>query len=242
MIALDQNLGVEAFNIAVGSVRSDLVLILDDDARVEPRALREAVERMMDRPDLTAVTFLPRHPRTGRAEWSFGERDDIAQWTSDRWPVMGCANLVRQADWIACGGYEPSFFLYRNDTDLALKLLAMGRGVHFDSSWIALHDTPAGAGSGKSVRWHHLATRNWMWVCRRHGRGVSRVGAVASGWLWSHRLAGVSAPRQWATLRGAVSGLLSRAPEVPGGIEPDGSHLARLVSLRLSARKHRRLL
>lgn len=244
-IALDQNLGVEAFNIAVGSVRSELVLILDDDARVERRALRDAVERMTARPELGAVAFLPRHPGTGRAEWSFGERDDAAHWTSDRWPVMGCANLVRQSDWIAAGGYEPSFFLYRNDTDLALKLLAMGRCVHFDSTWIALHDTPAGAGSRKSVRWHHLATRNWMWVCRRHGRGLSGAGAMAAGLVWSHKLAGPSITRQAATLRGAVTGLLSRAPGLSlraHGIAPDGSHLAQLVSLRLNARKHRRLL
>lgn len=242
VIAMDSNLGVDAFNVAVGTCEGELVLVLDDDATVVPRALREAVARMMSRPELGAVAFLPRHPRTGQAEWSFGERDDVGRWTSDAWPVMGCANLVRRRDWVAAGGYEREFFLYRNDTDLALKLLAMGRGVHFDSTWVAMHDTTAGAGAKKSANWHRLATRNWVWVCRRHGRGVGRVVAAAAGWAWAHRLAGVSVLRQWATLRGGVEGVVRRAPGLAAGVgEPDGSQLSRLLALRGGARRHKRV-
>lgn len=241
VIAMDSNLGVDAFNVAVGMCESELVLVLDDDATVVPRAMREAVARMMSRPDLGAVAFLPRHPRTGQAEWSFGERDDVGRWTSDAWPVMGCANLVRRRDWVAAGGYEREFFLYRNDTDLALKLLSIGRGVHFDSTWVAMHDTAAGAGARKSASWHRLATRNWVWVCRRHGRGVGRVVAAAAGWAWAHRLAGVSVLRQWATLRGGIEGTVRSAPGLAAGVgEPDGSQLARLLALRGDARRHKR--
>lgn len=240
VMAMDTNLGVEAFNLAVGACESDLVLVLDDDATVVPRALRSAVECLEARPELGAVAFLPRHPRTGRAEWSFGERDDVGRWTSDAWPVMGCANLVRRRDWAAAGGYEQEFFLYRNDTDLALKMLAMRRGVYFDSTWVALHDTAAGAGSRKSARWHRMATRNWVWVCRRHGRGAARVGAAAAGWVWAHALAGLSPARQWATLRGGVEGVVSAPPPLNAAVAPDGSHLAGLLALRRGAKRHRR--
>lgn len=241
VIALDSNMGVRAFNLAVESIERELVLVLDDDATVVPRALAGAVELLASRPDLAAVSFLPRHPRTGQAEWAFGERDDRGRFTSDRWPVMGCANLVRRSDWIAAGGYEPEFFLYRNDTDLALKLLAMGRGVRFDSTWIALHDTAAGAGGRKNARWHRTATRNWVWMCRRHGAGIRGVLAAGAGWAWAHRLAGLSIGRQWSTLRGAAEGALRRAPSLPVPIEPDGSGLSQLLELQLGARAHRRL-
>jgi len=241
VMALDENRGVDAFNLAVAGCESDLVLVLDDDARVASRALRGAVDLLAGRDDLAAVTFLPRHPRTGRAEWPFGERDDAGRWTSDAWPVMGCANLVRRADWIAAGGYERAFFLYRNDTDLALKLLAMGRGVHFDSTWVALHDTAAGSGAKKSAKWHRMATRNWVWVCRRHGRGVRAVGAAGAGWAWAHVLAGLSLTRQWSTLVGGMEGLLQSAPRVALAEAPDGTHLARLLEVRRGARRHKRV-
>ena len=240
LIALKQNAGVAAFNRAVEACAGDVVLVLDDDARVERRALAEAMKLLEERKDLAAVTFLPRHPRTGRAEWPFGERDDVGRWTSDEWPVMGCANLVRRADWLAAGGYEERFFLYRNDTDLAMKLLSMGRGVHFDSTWIALHDTAAGAGSRKSTRWHRMATRNWMWVCRRHGRGVQAATAAMMGWAWAHVLAGLSPSRQWATVRGGLEGVTGQAPALPEKVGADGSALRALIALRRGARRHRR--
>src|SRR5690606_34605702 len=86
----------------------------------------------------------------------------------DDWPVMGCGNLVRRSAWQAVGGYEESFFLYRNDVDLALKLLAAGGkggGVWFDPTWVVWHDSPAAAPNRrKSLRWFELATRNWIWL------------------------------------------------------------------------------
>lgn len=234
LLALTENIGVDAFNRAVAQSQAELVLILDDDATVPPRVLRQAAAVLAQRPELAAVALHPRHPRTGRGEWPFAP--DGAT-TSDAWPVMGCANLVRRADWLAVAGYEPAFFLYRNDTDLALKLLAAGRGVHFDPSLIALHDTPMGAGQRKSIRWHRLATRNWIWMSRRHARGRTAAWAALLGWAWAHKLAGLSPSRQWATLRGGFSGIFSPPPPTPSGLgRPDGLHLARLLNLRFAAR------
>ncbi|MBX3404959.1 MAG: glycosyltransferase [Phycisphaeraceae bacterium] len=229
LIVLDQNIGVAAFNRGVAETESEFVLILDDDATVSPRALSAAASMLERRPDLAAIALHPRHPQTGRSEWPFAHESA----TSDNWPVMGCANLVRRADWDAVGGYEGAFFLYRNDTDLALKLLAAGRGVHFDPSLVALHDTPAGAGGRKSTRWHTLATRNWVWLARRHARGSLALAAALLGWAWAHRLAGLSPSRQWASLRGGFSGLFSPPPPLPQGLDrPDGTHLLRLLNLR----------
>lgn len=231
---LESNAGVEAFNVGARGADGELLLILDDDARPDPEALAAAAALLGRRPDLAAVTLHPRHPATGASEWPFAA---AAGQGDDRWPVMGCANLVRRADWEQVGGYDGGFFLYRNDTDLALRLLAAGRGVHFNPEWTVWHDSPAA--SRKSVRWHRLATRNWLWIARRHGRGASGVLAGVAGWAWAHRLAGVSVGRQWATIRGAAEGLLRRPPAVwesTGEESGIGSGLKRLVELQFSAR------
>lgn len=264
--ALDRNTGVEAFNLGVEHIaglfarreaRLDHVLILDDDARPEPEALASAAALLDARPDLDAVTLVPRHPRAGAWEWPLARALGDAGLTTDAWPAMGCANLVRLSAWRRVGGYEPAYFLYRNDTDLALKLLAPKKapapaeagaeddappppmapvsGVHMNPAWVAWHDSPAAA--RKSDRWHRLATRNWIWTARRHARGADRVRGTLFGWLWAHKLAGLSLPRHVATLRGAIEGLTSSAPGLPEGVVPDGRAYGLLLAFQLAARR-----
>jgi GT2 family glycosyltransferase len=231
LVRLEENLGVEAFNRGVAASDTDVVLLLDDDARPAPGVLEQARALLARRPDLAAVTLHPRHPADDLSEWPFAERLEGA--TSDEWPVMGCANLVRRRDWDAVGGYEAAYFLYRNDTDLALKLLARGRGVHFSPAWVVHHDSPAGAGGRKSVHWHERATRNWIWTARRHGRGWTGLAGGLLGWLWAHKLAGSSTKRHAATLRGARAGWFADPPRIDP--RPDGS--AYRAMLRMLVRR-----
>jgi GT2 family glycosyltransferase len=236
------NRGVEAFNLAAarlldGPDAPDAILVLDDDARPDADALRAALDLFARRPDVGAVTFHPRHPATGRSEWPFAAL--ASPDGEDHWPVMGCANLVRAWAWRRLGGYAAEFFLYRNDTDLALSLLGAGIPVHFNPAWVVRHDSPAAR--RKSVRWHRLATRNWAWVARRHGRGGAAAAALLLGWLWSHRLAGLSARRHAATLRGVAEGLVTPPPPPPPGVNRAWSaeQVRRLVRLHVMGRRVR---
>ncbi len=234
LIALPDNRGVDAFNTAASRSTADAVLILDDDATPDDDSLIAAIDELASRPSLGAVTLHPRHPNGGRSEWPFRVPPGGGGGT-DAWPFMGCANLVRRDAWMHVGGFEPAFFLYRNDTDLALKLLASTRGVHFNPSLIVWHDSPSGPGSPKSIRWHQLATRNWIWMARRHsGMGfpahiLGFLGALL-GWLWAHKLAGFSIPRHTATLRGLWSGITTPAPTL-GTLTPDGRPWRTLLSM-----------
>lgn len=234
IISLDDNLGVEAFNRAARSSHANALLILDDDAAPAPGSLTIALQALLDQPNLAAVALHPRHPRTGESEWPFGTC------ASDSWPVMGCANLVRRSAWERVGGYEPAFFLYRNDMDLALKLLAAGYNVRFDPHLLAWHDTPAGPGNLKSPRWHELATRNWIWMARRHARGLSLAIGVLAGWLWAHKAAKLDKQRHRATLRGLVFGLASRPPlwkcDSPHTQQPPGTPWRIYLRLRILGR------
>jgi GT2 family glycosyltransferase len=227
VIALRQNVGVGAFNEGVKAATGEAVLLLDDDSWPADGVIERALDVLAHRPDVAAVSLLPVHPETKASEWPFAAGDRV----SERWPVMGCGNLVRKTAWDRVGGYEGSFFLYRNDVDLALKLLGAGHRVVFDPSLVVWHDTPAGAGGRKSRRWFHLATRNWVWLCRRHGRGWKKWKGIAAGWAWAHRLAGMSFPSHAAVLRGAWTGLVGRRAGLPRATRAGG--LGDLLRVRI---------
>src|SRR5262245_29360798 len=147
---------------------------------------------------------------------------------------MGCGNPVRTEAWRRVGGYDKDFFLYRNDCDLALKLLAAGLDVRFNPAWIVWHDSPAAA--RKSDRWLHLATRNWVWLARRHGRGRPAVLGALAGVVWASRQAGFNPLRQWRVLQGATAGLFSSAEPLPPGIEPNGAPYAEMIQLQFRSK------
>jgi len=229
-VRLERNAGVAGFNRGAELAMGDVLLILDDDARPEEGALDAALRAMERDPAIGAVPLLPRHPATRRAEWSFADRAGAC----DDWPVMGCGNLVRAAAWRMAGGYEAGYFLYRNDADLAMSLLEAGWKVHFDPGWVVWHDSPQA--KRKSLRWFETATRNWIWMCRRHGRGLSGAALAAIGWLWAHKEAGLDARAHRRAVRGAWAGVRHGPPAAPGACQGTGFAARRLLGLRLGRR------
>ncbi len=224
LLALTSNLGVAGFNKAAALASGDLLLILDDDAWPAPDALAHAIAHLHHHPACAAVALLPIHPTTHEPEWPFLTSPH------DHFPVMGCGNLVRRSAWQLVGGYEERFFLYRNDADLAMKLLDAGHGVHAEPSWVVFHDSPAA--TRKSPRWLHLATRNWCWMIRRHAQGLTRVRALALGVARALLHAGLNPARLARVLRGTLDGIFSPPPPLPAGLRPDGSAVRELLRLR----------
>lgn len=230
VLALRENTGVAGFNVGAGGASGEFLLILDDDSWPDVGVLPRAVEALRERPTLGGVALVPRHPATRASEWPF------ARVRTDACPVFGCGNLMRASAWRSVGGYEEAFFLYRNDVDLALKLLGAGMGVLMDPPWTVWHDSPAA--SRKGERWLRLATRNWAWLCRRHAPwGVTRALALGAGLLTAMRHAGASPRRLAMVLRGELEGLASAPPPVPQGVRTDGSALRTLLRARWHGRQ-----
>ncbi|MEO1584887.1 MAG: glycosyltransferase family 2 protein [Planctomycetota bacterium] len=230
VVETQDNLGVEGFNRGAQASTGDALLILDDDAWPAPGTLAGALDRLEREPGLDALMLHRRHPKTNSWEWPFD--NDIGD--ADRWPDMGSGNIVRREAWDAVGGYEAGYFLYRNDTDLALKLLAAGRTAAFARGLHVWHDSPIA--SRKTPAWIRRSTRNWVWLCKRHGGRGSGIAGIALGWLWAHRLARLSLPGHAAAVRGMIEGVAQRPPALGSGIKPDGRALRRLIALKMRYR------
>ncbi|MCB9845481.1 MAG: glycosyltransferase [Phycisphaeraceae bacterium] len=233
LVALEHNVGVAGFNRGVDHATRDIVLILDDDAWPTPGAIARSLALFQEEAGLGGLMLHRRHPGTGRFEWPFECVDEPRR----SWPDMGCANMVRAEVWRTVGGYEEAFFLYRNDTDLALKILGAGFDVAFDPELLAWHDSPAV--DRKTPRWFEWSTRNWVWMCRRHARGRTRWAGVLMGWAWAHRLAAWSPRRHLKAFKGGVAGLARSAPPLPDTVRQDETGLRRLLRLKRTLRGNR---
>lgn len=218
-----RNSGVEAFNTGASLATLPLLLVLDDDAYPAPAALGAARDALVKDRALGAIALAPHHPEHLGAEWPHARADAAS------FPMMGCGNLVRAEAWRRAGGYLGAYFLYRNDTDLALTLLALGYGVRFDPAWVVWHDSPCAA--AKSDRWLRLATRNWVWMARRHGRGAWKWLGIALGAARAFMHAGVDNSRAELVMDGLRAGLREDAPRASA--EPDGSHWRALIGLQM---------
>jgi GT2 family glycosyltransferase len=219
LIALRTNVLIEGFNIGAREATSELLLILDDDSWPQVGAVEAACEYMRKHPSTVGVMLHRKHPKTQHYEWPF-EALTLAG-VQTQWPDMGCGNFYRTRAWQAVGGYEQKYELYRNDTDIALKLLASGGDVVFCKDWLVWHDSKIA--SRKSDKWLWLSTRNWVWMAKRHAKGTLLVRGVLLGWLHAHRLAGLRPSGHWATLRGALRGVCTRAPELPKSLQDAAS-------------------
>ncbi|MFZ4573127.1 MAG: glycosyltransferase family 2 protein [Phycisphaerales bacterium] len=224
VLALNENTGVAAFNSGASIASGEFLLILDDDSWPEPTALHLALAAARADRMLGAVALSPTHPRTGVREWPHVINP------TDALPMMGCGNLIRADAWRRAGGYESGYFLYRNDADLALTLLGLGYRVLYDPEWTVWHDSPAAA--AKSLRWLRLATRNWVWMARRHGVGFWKWLGVALGAVRAFMHAGEDTDRVQAVAEGLRAGLTQRPP--PGASAPGGRWWRKLVLLQLT--------
>jgi GT2 family glycosyltransferase len=181
-----RNLGFAAANNrAIRESSSELVLLLNPDARVRPGAIDRLVAHLDARPDVAIVG-----PRIvdgqGRAELSFGAmiaplaelRQKVLVSANDRgigpivwlvermtrqtrdvdW-VSGACLLVRRADLAAVGLLDERFFLYTEDVDLCASVRARGRKVRFaaDVEIEHLRGRSAGATTSAAYRRSQLA-------------------------------------------------------------------------------------
>jgi GT2 family glycosyltransferase len=232
LIALERNTLIEGFNIGARAARGELLLILDDDSWPEAGSVEAASAYVRSQPGVGGVMLHRRHPRTMQWEWPFAAEQ--LKGVQQDWPDMGCGNLFRREAWNRVGGYTSAYELYRNDTDIALKLAGAGYRVVFCREWLVWHDSKIA--SKKSDKWLWLSTRNWVWMARRHARGVLRVRGIVLGWLHAHRLAGLRLSGHASVLRGVMLGLVRRAPAMEAGVQPGGEAYARLLRLKMRVR------
>lgn len=153
---------------ALSVVTSDVVVLLNNDAEVQPGWLSALLEPFAD-PEVAAVCsklLLPDGRLNSAGGYvtavgyahdrGFGEPDD-GRWDTpaDVAFATGTAAAFRTAPVRAVGGVDPRYFLYVEDVDLSWRLWLAGHRVRYQPAAVVVHQHSATAGSGSPLHTFH---------------------------------------------------------------------------------------
>lgn len=194
--------GANAGIAAALEAGAEAVLLVNDDAALEPDALARLEQAMVpgvgiagpallvagsrDRLESLGLSF---SPRTGRlrelgrgAAW--GARAPAAPLAVDG--VSACVMLVTRPVLQALGGFDPGYFFYFEDLDLCLRARDAGWRTVVVPRALAWHEGSATIGRRSPRRLYH-AVRGHLRLGQRRGGSRPRQAAIAA-WNLLHAL------------------------------------------------------
>jgi GT2 family glycosyltransferase len=170
--------------------RADLVLLLNNDATLEPDAIA-AMVRAIDAPPPAGIVgpkivWSRRSPDEPVRIWSAGGEDRVRQNVGelrgngeidrgqfDRMEdvgfVPGCALLVRREVLEKVGLLDPDYFAYLEDMDLCRRARAAGFRVRYAPEARVIHDASRSTGGGYSAGRKYLMGLNSIRYLRKYG-------------------------------------------------------------------------
>lgn len=170
--------------LAAGT-RPEAILVLNPDVVLGPASVPAMLEELrrteagivaplITEPDGTLTWSLRRAPSIPRALGLSGTgRPVFSEWVMEveayRLPhdidwAVGAVLLVATACHEALAGWDPSYFLYSEETDFCLRAWDCGWRTRFTPEAVAVH---GGGGSGRSARTHAMQIINRVRLYRR---------------------------------------------------------------------------
>lgn len=231
VVATERNLGfaggANAGIAAALASGADAVLLLNDDAALEPDAvgLLEAalgpgvalvgptvVDAATGRVESQGLAF---SPRTGRLREVGRGAPAAGGPPRDVDGLSGCALLASRAALEALGPFDPGFFFYFEDLELCLRARRAGWRVVLVPAAVARHEGSATIGRRAPARLYH-ATRGHLRLGRTLGGSPLRQAAIV-GWNLLHAVA-----RRRDFEPGAVRAVLRGALDHALGVSTSG--------------------
>jgi GT2 family glycosyltransferase len=213
VIELEENYGfAHAANIGVGSAMesgAEWILLLNDDAVVEPSCLARCVEEAKSDPLIAAVgpavVFEDRPDMIwfagGRHSDEFlytrhrglGRTIDELPPTSDTEYIAGCCLLLRAAAWSELGGFRNDFFLYYEDAEWCLRARDAGWRCRYVGEVLCRHRVSSSTQGGHralSPTSAYYRARNPLRFARETGpRGKRLTRTAGVLFIWTPYLA-----------------------------------------------------
>jgi GT2 family glycosyltransferase len=234
-IDLGRNLGYAAgYNEAIKSVDSSWLVLLNNDAALEPDWVEQLLCWAEDRPQAAILGGKLLFQPGGRGEAHFVQSagasftdagtafeigwgaEDKGQFDEPRLvgAVPGAAMMVRREVFQELGGFDASFGSYLEDVDLCWRAWLIGREVHYVPSAVAYHQYGASAGGRTSPYRIRLMQRNRLAnMVKNLEAGSLPWGLVVSAAYDAYRVLECLRHGEMEAIRAVVSGTLAFAKD-----------------------------
>jgi GT2 family glycosyltransferase len=202
---------------------ADAILLLNNDALIEPGAVAALVAALAENPHVAAVSpkvYFHGTPRTiqsvglrvdpdsgdvrmlGSGEPDRGQHDRVAE----RDALFGCAMLIRREAWEQVGEFWEPFFSYAEEADWCMRARRLGWRLLYVPPAVVWHRASSSLGSDSPLK-VYLIARNQLYLRRRHRHAGWR------GWRGLGYALYVNA-RQWARFMRSGQRAQARALEL----------------------------
>lgn len=96
----------------------------------------------------------------------------------------GCCLLIRPEVFERVGMFDPVYFVYFDDVDLAVRIRGAGYTYWMEPAAVLTHKASALTGGKRSAFTLRWTSRNWPLMLRRHRSGLALLLALAYVQLW----------------------------------------------------------
>lgn len=186
-VALPHNIGTCAWDFGAAATEAEIVVLLDDDSHLEVDSLDILARRFTAEPDLGAIPLA-----VEGGPYPCPDRPSFHRGTSVGF--IGCGVAFRRAALLHVGGHDPNFFIYADEWDLAVRLLAAGYEIDREGSIRVVHRAALTA-ARTAARLVVFTTRNEVLIARKYFRRTRYLRLLARvavrNWQRFRRTAGL---------------------------------------------------
>lgn len=203
LVPMAHNVGSCAWDFGAAAADAEIVIKLDDDSHIESASVDVLGRRFEAEPDLGAVPLAV----TG-GPFPCPDRPSYRRGTSVGF--IGCGVAFRKEALVRAGGHDPNFFIYADEWDLSVRLLAAGFEIDREGSVAVTHRT-AQMSARTSPRLIVHTTRNETLMARKYFRRTRFFRLLARVLVWNcTRFWGAGGFAPLYVLQGLLLGLLDR--------------------------------
>ncbi|MCI4624371.1 MAG: glycosyltransferase family 2 protein [Candidatus Magnetoovum sp. WYHC-5] len=169
VLCMDKNIGVSAYNFGFRKASGEYIIILDDDSYPEKGAIELMVEKFQGDALLGVVAFDVRDFKDYKdynEAYTIKTTNQSQQLQNYLMSFHGAGAGVRQKILEKLGGYPDEFFLYFNETDLALRIWNEGYKIESFPDVIAFHKSSHVNRYSKRAPFYY--TRNLFYIIWKH--------------------------------------------------------------------------
>jgi GT2 family glycosyltransferase len=153
LISLTHNIGIHGFNIGARMAAGKYLILLDNDTILPPTFFQSVKELVKQYPGFTAYALnIVNSNGKSQSDYLPGEIESPVEWHN----FIGGGAVFKAEDYRELCGYDPKYFIYINETELAARICLAGKKILYCPQIKVIHKTSQAARLTKANYFYYV--------------------------------------------------------------------------------------